>query len=553
MRLHHPHARNAVAAASATVIASLIAGCGGGSDDGAATDSGGSGTPPGSSAAAASLTLASIDYTDSANYTFRTLGGSSAQNTPAADGSTRYVERRERKVAGNLARWGSGADPVRNSDLSWDGSNWVACDINTENVSGARDAQGDANYEYCHRREVGRSNRTVLDVSGRTMSSVHADVLAGGFTNLVLADVAALGTAVYPAGSELLTFVNTPTTAAFGYQNTGAENPAGFGNAVSQYSAAVAGGGIASTQPANTACNNAAETNTNGTNSNTLEGMVAAKSGTPCIYGPGSFVYNGVTYNSGPTNDWWGNSTVSLGRLGTAPVNSGTAPGFFSGNTLLRIAFQGSGTNPVTYYSCQERFNNGSVRNCTAIGTGSYSIQALGDGRVMTFTNAPSQAAPLTYERVFVQRGGLVYHGYQSKTTVARNARLNTAAATSLLAQLGVTVPDTSVPWALTAGSYQGVWDVREAGTAAGPSNGTSVTLNANGTSSCFDRETATTDACVVTITDPATGTFTFVDAAGPARGSATGRFGFITNIVTGTFVDPSATPSTGSIVGGRR
>ena len=56
--------------------------------------------------------------------------------------------------------------------------------------------------------------------------------------------------------------------------------------------------------------------------------------GTPCSFGlPGSFVYNTVTYtNPDPVNQAWNNSTVSLGTLGTAPVGTGPAPGFYSGN-----------------------------------------------------------------------------------------------------------------------------------------------------------------------------------------------------------------------------
>ena len=100
--------------------------------------------------------------------------------------------------------------------------------------------------------------------------------------------------------------------------------------------------------------------------------MITSMTGTPCIFGPSSFTYGSVQYTSpDSTNEAWGNSTLALGTLGSAPVGTGaTAPGFYSGNTRLRIAFKGTGTNPVTYYACKERFNNGASLNCTVIGAG---------------------------------------------------------------------------------------------------------------------------------------------------------------------------------------
>ena len=83
-----------------------------------------------------------------------------------------------------------------------------------------------------------------------------------------------------------------------------------------------------------------------------------------------------------------------------------------------------------------ERFTNGSTRSCSVIGSGSYTIATLGDARVMTFNNLPAQTAPLTFTRVFVERGGLIYYGYQSKQNVFSNARLNTIGGTALLNQL---------------------------------------------------------------------------------------------------------------------
>jgi hypothetical protein len=492
--------------------------------------------------------LSNLNFSDTSNYYARLFTGTLAQNTPDASNNARYTERRLRSNAGKLAKWSSGSDPWRNADLNWNGSAWVGCPINHENVSSVRDAQGNSNYTYCDKRETGKSSRATFDIGGKTLAEVYAQIVAAGYTNLSIADPSVLGSTTFPAGSALFYQTNTPLTEAFAYYPAGANNPAGFSNVVTQYSAAVAAGGDASTQAAGTACNSTEATGS-GSNSTTLEGLIAAKGGTPCVFGQGTFNYNGTTYTSDTPNEWWGNSTVSLGKIGSVPLNTGTAPGYYSGNVLLRIAFKGTGSNPVTYYACKERFTNGSQRNCTPIGTGSYSIQTLGDGRALTLTNPPAQAAALTYNRVFVERGGLVYFGYQSKPVVTNAARLNHTATTALLAQLGVALEDQNVPLALTAGSYQGTWDLRDASATPSPTGGTTVFINANGSVSCQDRQTSSFEACTLTITDPASGSFSYTNGASTASGS----FKFLAGTASGSYHDPSETPADGNFVGGRR
>lgn len=500
----------------------------------------------------AGFNLHTLSYSDANNYYHRTIGASLAQATPDANNTTRYVERRSRAAGGAVARWGSGADPLRGADLNWNGSAWVGCAINYENVSSVRDAQGNSTYSYCDARETGRSNRASFDIGGKTMAEVYAQIRAAGYTNLTLADASVLGSATFPSGSSVYYQTNTPLTNAIAYYPSGPGNPIGTANVVAQYSAAVSAGGTASAQAAGTGCN-AAESSTNGSsNSATLEAMIASRTGTPCIYAQGSLTYNGTTYQSDASNEWWGNSTVSLGKLGTVPVATNTSSsGYYTGNTLLRVAFTGSGTNPVTYYACKERYVNGSTRNCTAIGTGSYTIATLGDARVMTFNNAPAQAQALNYDRVFVERGGVVYYGYRSKPLVTNTARLNMVGANALLTQLSLPTVDPSEPLTLTAASYQGVWDLRSAGTAVSATNGTTVILGATGTATCVDKETNSGFACTVTITDPSTGAFTFAETGGSA--TASGTLSFATGAASGTYNDPTSTPSTGSIVGQRR
>jgi hypothetical protein len=510
----------------------------------------------------AALNLDSLNFTNASNYAFRTLGGSLAQQTPDASNNFKYVERRTRAINGNVATWGSGGDPTRNSDLHWDGTAWAACPINFENTSSVRDAQGRSSYGYCGTRETGRTNRAAIDVSGKTYLEVYNQIRGGGYTNLSIGSegLAALGTATFPTGSSVLYQTNTPLTNAIAYLPVGANSPAGTSQAVARYSAAVAAGGNISTQPAGTGCNTLAvgangaplttlERDTNGTNISTLEGMIAASRGTPCVFAPSmSFTYLGVLYTSTDANEGWGITTMDLGTLGSAPVNFGTAPGFYTGNTRLRVAFTGG--NAVTYYSCKQRFIDGGTRACTPIGSGgTYTITSLGDARALSFNNLPAETGPLTYKRVYVERAGLVHFGYQSKPTVTSKARLNTVAATALLGQLGLTPHDPSVPMALTAGSYAGTWDFRTSTEAVSATIGTTVFINGNGTVSCFDKELNQAFACSLNITDPATGAFSLTNGTN----TASGTLDFQAGTGAGTYVNPTQTPSTGSFIGGRR
>lgn len=514
-------------------------------------------------APAAFVLLDALNFTDASNYSYRTIAGSLAQNTPDASNNVKFVERRARAINGNLAKWASGGDPTRGSDLHWDGTAWAACPINFENTASIRDAQGNGTYNYCGTRETGRSSRASFDVSGRTYLEVYSQIRDAGYTNLTIGGaVAALGTAKFPEGSSLLYQTNTPLSNAIAYLPVGANSPAGTSSVVARYSAAVAAGGSATTQPAGTGCNTFAlganglptttrEIDTNGSNSSTLEGMIAASIGTPCVYGPSmSFTYQGVQYTSTDANATWGATTLDLGTLGSAPVNFGTAPGFYTGNTRLRVAFTGG--SAVAYYSCKQRFDNGGIRACTPIGSGgTYTITTLGNARALSFNNLPAETSPLNYKRVYFERGGLVYFGYQSKPVVTNRARLNTVGSIALLGQLGLTPVDPSVPWALTAGSYVGAWDVRDNNQAVSSTNGTTIFVNGNGTVSCQDKSSNNAPfACSVNVTDPATGAFTYASAGGS---TATGTFNFLAGTTSGNYVDPSSTPPNGNFVGGRR
>jgi hypothetical protein len=156
-------------------------------------------------------------------------------------------------------------------------------------------------------------------------------------------------------------------------------------------------------------------------------------------------------------------------------------------------------------------------------------------------------AASLNYTRVFVERGGFVYYGYQSKPLVTNRARMNLVASNALLAQLGVAGHDPALPVLPTSGSYVGNWDLRSTGSAVAVNNGVTLFVNANGSSTCQDKTNYSFYACTLTITNAASGTFTLADSVG----SAEGTFAFMAGTASGNSHDPTSTPVDGTFVGG--
>ena len=473
------------------------------------------------------LSLANLTYTNASNWFSRAFTGSLAQNTPDANNKIRFVDRRYRSNNGVVAQWNFGTNPQNQANLHWTGSAWEACGLNFESTSTVRDAAGNGTSNYCNNYSTNKSNRTDFDISGKSMKQVYDQARAAGYTNLTIANSdTLLGTATFPAGSQLGYQTTAPQTAVQAYAP-------GSNSYMYNYSAALAAGGDSRTQAAGVGCN-VPEFNFGPTNRTaTLESMVSLFKGTPCIYNPGSSTINGVTFGSGEVQDEaWSNSTLGLATLGTASTG-GTPTTWYSGNTLIRLAFTGAGTNPVTYYACKQRATNAGTRNCKPIGTGNYTITTLGDARVMNLSNLPTQLVNQTFNNTYVERGGKVFYGYQERLAVTNAARPNTTASNALLAQLGLPAVNPEVPLALTAASYQGIWDSRDA---AGASGGTSVNVGANGITTCVDLATNAGVACTISMTNPATGAY-----SGNVNGNpVAGTLNFITGLGTGTYGLPA-------------
>ena len=379
--------------------------------------------------------LTALRYSDVNNWFMRSLQNSAADNTPDAAGLIRYAslymlsQSSGYSAAGVTQAWANGGSAARSGDLHWNGSVWVACRLGDRSSASVRDAQGRSNYNYCDGLEKGRTWRTVLDLAGQGIASVFTSRIrsypggSGGvlYANWGPANLASFGSASFPAGARLYYQTNTPTETAIAYDVQASAIATG-------YSAEIAAGG-----DARSTTGLACAGTTTAVNLTTLEDLVARNPGKPCIFAKAT---SGGDASLDP-NEWWSNSTASLGTLAGAATRPAGTGNWYSTDLRLRVAFAGGSSTATTYYSCLNRASNGSTRNCTPLGSGSYSIKTLGDARVMTLSGLPALMAQAGYSRVFVERGGKVYFGYQSPAGASQSLlRLNLEAANAVLAAL---------------------------------------------------------------------------------------------------------------------
>lgn len=493
----------------------------------------------------AGLTLNELTFTDAHNWFRRVLTNSAADVIPDAKGLVRFRDNRLRAAGGATGSWSFGNTPDRQSDLHWNGSQWVQCGLLQEGTATPRDAAGRTSYDVCDGFEVGANTRATFDLAGRKLVDVYNEVRDAGYTNISIADAAtALGSAVFPAGSKVLYYSGQASSTAFAYvPNTS--------SIVRVYNSDALAAGT------KTDCDLITSSTPTGSYTvepATLEAMVARLPGTACAYQQHTITgAGGAQLTSGSRNEAWGLASLSLGTIGTAPLSGspGASTAFWTGNQLLRVAF--GANSAVKYYSCQQRQFDGSTRNCDPIGTGTYTITTVGDARVMALQNVPPQAGPLTYDRLFVERGGKVYLGYKNKALPYAQARFNKEAGNAFLAQLGAgPAVDAEDKVTLQPASWAGDWIFWPAADSAAWNSANAGILRiqsnydgSNGAYQCFETtggSPTTTFSCTLTL-DPLTGVATLVDGASTmtvtlrfAEGTATGSSveGSVTTAIQG-------------------
>ena len=223
----------------------------------------------------------------------------------------------------------------------------------------------------------------------------------------------------FPVGAKLYYYTGTDTALPDAYSTTTSDY-------VFFYNAAVAGGN-------STECNKVGTVSALRFQDNTgltLEKLAARMTGTPCVFNPRS------TPTGSVPNEWWGQSTINIGDVSTRYADSSGSAYFRNGVQSLRASFTaGSGVN---YWLCLRRASDGSPRNCEAAGSGTYSIDTLGNARVLRLANLPAWAASLGYTRTMVERDGQVWYGSRGKPATAHQIRPNLEATNALFAALGI-------------------------------------------------------------------------------------------------------------------
>ena len=363
-------------------------------------------------------------------YYLATLS-SAAENVPDAIGATKYRSVRREKAGATTREWVFSSNYDRRDDTYWNGSVWTTCVFGALGSSSARDSDGIGTYTNCNQTGSGTSKRISVDISGSAIKDVVTTIRAlpgdTSFADWGPDPKTLSAIAAFPAGSRLFYQTNTDTLNQIGYDSRVSNQFAAFAPLV-----AAGGNGSDPTVP----CSAAGLTSTAATG---FAEAINSYKGTPCTYTTAFTQTNGagLVVSSGLPNEWWSPSTLSIGTIGTAASNVGTAnvTAYYTTNQLIRFAFDGT-TNGVNYFNCKQRQSDGSIRNCVKIGSGTYKISTLGDARIMELTSEPDLG--LTYNRIMIERGGKVYFGFRSKLAVSQSARLNLPAANAVLSLIGI-------------------------------------------------------------------------------------------------------------------
>lgn len=384
---------------------------------------------------AAGSSLRWFSYADAQNYYFRQYKATAAQAT-VVNGKRQFTEYREqsRGSGGNVTsyqQWGEGLNNWARNQVVWTGSEWFDCPTDFVHEATPWDAGGVSRSVYC-KAYKSTNKRSARDIAGLKMADLVAEIRAYGLVDTEgsfkawgpdpVAHADKLGSN-FPAGSSLYYYAGADTAQPDRY------NTALNADLYLPFISAVANGVKAD-------CDKVSNSNFTQflSTAKTLEEMIAAAPGKPCVYQTNA--------STGEANEWWSQSTVNLGDVADAFVSA--SGNFKSGVKDLRVSFAAG--NLANYWLCLRRSSDNSVRNCTAAGSGSYRIEALGDARVLRLSGEPKVAATLGFVRTMVERDGRVWYGSRGRLSSNRQQRLNNIASDALFAALGMPAPRAAAP-----------------------------------------------------------------------------------------------------------
>lgn len=392
-----------------------------------------------SAAPAAGLTMRWFTYSDAGTYNVRVFKSTTPQST-IVNGKRQFSEYREQARTSNgvntfYQQWGEGLNNWARNTTVWTGTEWFTCPTEFVHEATPWDATGRSESVYCKANKSSNVRRA-RDISGLKMADVVVDIRAYPLKDTA-GDFAAWGPdpvvhaaklqGTFPAGSRLYHYTGADTALPDSYNTSSSDSPF-------IYNGMVAGGNT-------TECNKVTGTNSiqfQDISITTLEALVDRIKGTPCVFNPRS------TAGGNVPNEWWSATTLAIGNVSSSFADTSGSAYFRNGVQSLRVSFAPG--NVVNYWLCLLRASDGSIRNCTAAGTGTYSIEALGNGRVLRLANQPALASALNYTRTMVEHNGQVWYGYRSKPAVTQQIRPDLTATNALLAALSIPAPRTGAP-----------------------------------------------------------------------------------------------------------
>lgn len=368
-----------------------------------------------SEAATDTLSLRWFQFTDLNNFMYRVFTATAAQNTPDANGKRHFTEYRERKIAGVQSEWGDGLNNWIRPQIYWTGTEWFDCPTNFVHEATLFNAAGESESLYCSSQKT-RAKRYVRDISGLKIIDVVKEIRAYPLLDSVgnnfaawgpdpaqAAVQSALGTTVFPAGSNLIYQTSTDLANPEYYDRTKA------GRATIPLASDPM-------NPDTTTWRTATLAEFTAWNTGDLVGTVTE------VHGNNSRVLLNRDYVKA-------DGSAAYKRYMVGFDSAALKARFYEceGDMAARAA-----TPPTS----RTLFIDGKS-TCKAILDTTYAITARGDGKVLRFASQPTQLGNVT-NRMFVERNSIAYVGGQDKLQVSNQQRLNLQAAEALAASLGL-------------------------------------------------------------------------------------------------------------------
>lgn len=318
-----------------------------------------------------------VRYNSAEDYDFSVFQQTAAQKMPDANGLLYFSETRRRAVTpGGVQIWGQAYQRDR---LVFDGTSWNDCP--EDFISNMTPVDGEDSFDltYCqnYRYHIRKSFET--DVGGMPYRTL-LDLLAGGLEKPAEPSYWPEGViptgAVLPKGARVSVQFRTPVNPPDSYSPVDLPNVLPFGT-------------LCTTAAAGAAF--------------TLEDLLQL-SGVQCSFGPhaGSWDY-------------------ALLRL--TPGQEGRTADSISASFMRE-----AGNNVVVYWRCD------AGNNCNPTSTGNFSIDTVGDARILHLSGQPAEVAG----RSFVQRGNFVYYGERQEARETVVLLPNQIATDALLSALGL-------------------------------------------------------------------------------------------------------------------